>query len=745
MTYKDQQTRLLSILTTMDDIKKSTLSIQRYFKDNETPFNRAQYYNYRRILEEKGVEALIDQRSEGNNLKFTIEMKSFAKGILNNCKSLTSLDVQEEIKKEFGTIISETTINEFRRENNLTWMRPIIEKDTWNDSGASELIIALALKSGLIDALANRIVKFVNNKKESNEYIDSFSIEGNHIELRSNGKFTKEYNNSIQVRESRFKALDEKIPEKRFASMKIFSLSPDTIRRYCLAIFSLPLVTYNGKIRNVNSPRGNALKYLCNFNYKMATLDKYTRELKYLQISNELIDETAKFWINFWAQRKKSDNIFVCYYIDGNTKALWSSKPCYKGKVTMMGRVMNCLEQVFIHDGQGHPLYFQTFNGHADLGKNALRMIDKVTGFLNETTNIENQFSINRILIMDANGNGVKTLREISNSPYHYITILDLNQVNDRKIKNVYEEKRYDYGDANLIDCKIDLEDSKEKGYIFETRAVQVNWDNGKTSVLITSLPKELFPTDNVVKSYFDRWPFQELGFKNMKSGVNIHRIVGFGKKLVDNKKVIDKIEKLKEQLRMLEKELECPQKEIVCIEKDINARIQEERIYREKSKIVDGKRVLSKKDTKRLKEIQKKINKNQRKIKLIEKDNERKFKLLKEKRAELVRITDKKKIYHVDVELDQIMTCFKISFANVCCYLLEECFNGECLTIQRLFEDNFELQGKMQLQNGERTVLIERNPKQDEVMMRLEPAIDSINNMMIKDLKGNRYNISLV
>jgi hypothetical protein len=35
---------------------------------------------------------------------------------------------------------------------------------------------------------------------------------------------------------------------------------------------------------------------------------------------------------------------------------------------------MNCLENVFIHDGKGHPLYFQTFQGHADLGKQALEM-----------------------------------------------------------------------------------------------------------------------------------------------------------------------------------------------------------------------------------------------------------------------------------------------------------------------------------------------------------------------------------
>ncbi len=94
-------------------------------------------------------------------------------------------------------------------------------------------------------------------------------------------------------------------------------------------------------------------------------------ELKYLRISEELIATTARFWIDFWAKDLGAETLFACYYLDGNTKALWSSKACHKGKVTMLGRVMNCLEQVFIHDGHGHPIYFQTFNGHADLGKNA--------------------------------------------------------------------------------------------------------------------------------------------------------------------------------------------------------------------------------------------------------------------------------------------------------------------------------------------------------------------------------------
>lgn len=43
-------------------------------------------------------------------------------------------------------------------------------------------------------------------------------------------------------------------------------------------------------------------------------------------------------------------------------------------KVAMLGKAMNCSVPVFVHDGQSHPIYFQTFNEHANLGKNMLAM-----------------------------------------------------------------------------------------------------------------------------------------------------------------------------------------------------------------------------------------------------------------------------------------------------------------------------------------------------------------------------------
>jgi hypothetical protein len=145
------------------------------------------------------------------------------------------------------------------------------------------------------------------------------------------------------------------------------------------------------------------------------------------------------------------------------------------------------------------------------------------------------------------------------------------------------------------------------------------------------------------------------------------------------------------------------------------------------------------------LKRIQKEINSLKRKIKKIEKSQEKPFKSLKKKKKELARIIDKKRIYRVDVELDQIMTCFRISFANICAYLLDECFGGEKMTLERLFETIFDLRGKVRVKGDQRNVFIERNPKQEYIMRKLESALDVINRRGIKDTRGRKYKFELV
>ncbi len=737
-----QDDRVAAIVQTIHDVEQSPLSVNQYFKTHATPFGRAQYYLYKKTLEERGTQGLYDQRRQGNHTKVTQEVKSFMTGLLESHRSMPSSQVQRVLLNEYGIVLSTRRIKTFRQEHGLRGL-----ENSFQESGGAEVVIALALATGFIETITDAIYQHVQQQGASKRFRTSLSMPKDHPDLRSSGQFTADYNKVPAVSGTRFQSLDDKCHKKRWASMRIFFRSRASLKRYSLALFALPVVTVNGRVRSVDNPRGNALAYLCGYNYKAATLNKHLRDLKYLQISHDLIATTARFWIEFWSRRHQRVPLFICYYLDGNTKALWSSQSCHKGKVTMVGRVMNCLEHIFIHDGQGHPIYFQTFNGHADLGKHALSMMEQIGRAATESMDAEAapQFSVNSILIFDGGGNGVRTLRGLCSSDYHFITMLDANQVSERKLKTISQKKRYEYGDAWLVDCAIELEDSHEKGYLFETRAVQVWWDNGRLAVLITSVSEAVFSPDEVVKSYFERWPVQELNFKDMKSRVNIHRVVGYGKKLIDNLPVLEKIERLQRQINELEQTLAEPLHAIQKIDDTLQVRIEEERTYREKSQVVNGERKLPQDDAGRFQKLQRDINSLKRKRKAIEHGQGKLFTSLKKKRSELARIIDKKKIYRVDVELDQIMTCFKISFANICCYLLEKCFNGEKMTLPRLFESIFELRGQMRFEGEQRQIFITRNPKQEATMKKLEQAFDVINHMEIADINGYQYHFTLV
>ena len=642
--------------------------------------------------------------------------------------------MQTKIFDQFNTTISKTSLNSFRASESLTRITINVPEYQPQKSGGGEIFTFLAFYTNIIDIITKTITQRIDNIRQTESINQTKTFEPDHPEVRDHGKFTREYNQQEDVRNNRFKSIDEKIPLKNLSSMNIFLKSEKTISRYNLALLCLPLVTSNGKSSRVNRAKGNDLKFLSGYNYKDAALDRYLRELKYLKISDQLILETAKFWMDFWRYEQKEETYFVCYYIDGNTKPLWSSNRCYKGKATMLGRVMNCLENVFIHDGKGHPLYFQTFQGHADLGKHALNMATKLTQMLD---NPSAHIQVNRIIVFDAGGNGVKTLRGFNDSDEYYITILDENQTKDRKFKHQRLETRYKYGNADLVDCRIELVDSFEKGYIYESRAVIVNWDNDRKAVIVTDIPRELLDESEVVKKYFDRWPMQEKIFREEKSGVNIHRIVGYGKKIESYDKMDERHRKICETITNLKLKLEVPLMEIDAVEAQLTDLYQKERHLREKSIIVDGKRVLSEADAVNLQECESQINRCIRQKTKIEKEHKDDFDKFKISLDEEKRLRGKDKVYRIDTELDQIMTCFKMSFVNLCSFFLTKCFDNEKFELLTLMESIFQLNGSASVSSDRKVIDLEMNPKEPDLMDKLYNGLRILNTMPVYDLDG--------
>ncbi len=728
--------RIQDILKTIQKIKDSEKSVSIYFRTKRNvPFSKAQYYNYLNCLKRYGEEGLKDKRKDGNNRKLTQSIKDYISICIKEKPSISASQLRMKIQKQFDTDISKSSVNDFRKSKELSKQTLKEKKYEFKKSGGGEILTSLAFFSGILEVLTKTIVERVDEVRKSPSF-NSQTMKKDHPAFRVQGKFTKEYNQIKSVRKNRFKSIDEKIPKKNYSSMNIFRTSEKTISRYNLALLCLPLVTYNGKSSRVNRVKGNDLSFLCGYNYKDAALDKYLRELKYLKVSEKLIIETAKFWMDFWRDREPEETVFACYYIDGNTKALWSQDRCYKGKVTMLGRVMNCLENVFIHDGKGHPLYFQTFHGHADLGEHALSMITKLTKHFSD---VSSQISIKRVLVIDGGGNSVKTMRAFSSATddEYFITILDNNQVKERKFKHIRRKRRYRFGAAGLIDCRIELLDSTEKGYIYESRAVIVRWDNGRESVLVTNIPADLLDGSEITKRYFDRWPKQEKQFRDAKGPLNIHRIVGYGKKLEDYDNMKERYSKIKKTIKKLRTKLKNPLREIEKIEKELASLYRRERKLREKSKIELGKRVLDVSDSEELKQIKREIDKCLRSQKAIEKPHKEDFAKLKENLKEEGRIRFKDKVYRIDTELDQIMTCFKLSFANLCSFLLTQCMNHERYELVTLFESIFQLDGNVKITDSEKIIKLKRNPKEPMMMKKLETCIQKLNGMNIKNLEG--------
>jgi transposase len=729
-----EEERICKIITVIKNIKDSKLPITTYFKQNSVPFSREQYYRYCRTLQKSGEDGLHDKRNDGNYTKMTERIKDYIVSTVKENRSISSSQLQSKILNQFDVKISESSLNSFRASVSLTRVSTPKEKYKHQKSGGGEILTCLAFYTGIIEIFTRTIVERVNEIRQSPLFEQNKNIGEDFPDIRSRGKFTTEYNQLKSVRENRFKSIDEKIQWKNFSKMNIFKMSEKTISRYNLALLCLPLVTSNGKTSRVNRVKGNDFGFLCDYNYKDASLNRYIGELKYLKISDQLINAIAKFWVDFWRDESEEETYFACYYIDGNTKALWSSNRCHKGRVTMLGRVMNCLENVFIHDGKGHPLYFQTFRGHVNLGKHALNMLTKLTELLDDPSS---HVQVKRILVMDGGANGVKTLRAFNDCDEYFITILDDNQTNTRKFKHIREETSYKYGDADLIDCKIELLDSSEKGYISECRAVIVKWDNGRKSVLVTDIPHDLLDASEVTKKYFDRWPKQEKQFRDAKSGVNIQRIVGYGKKIEKYDRMDEKHSKLCEAITQLKLQLKNPLMKIEVIDEQLVDIYQQERILREKSKIIEGERILNEADSIELGHCEARINKYLRQQKAIEKEHKDDFKRLKRHLKEEMRIRNKDKVYRIDIELDQIMTCFKMSFVNLCNLFLTKCMDHERFELQTLFESIFQLGGETVVRGKEKTIELEMNPKEQELMDKLYDGLGVLNSMDIHDLNG--------
>lgn len=730
------------IVGVITDVKESKQSARRYFSTHDVPFSLRQYQTYLKAYKEKGINGLYDHREDGNARKIAPEIEHYLIGLLENNRELSVSDIISQINKRFEMDVKPRTINNFRKTHGLERIIKPVSRIEEVQFAGFEIISALAYHTGIVDAWSDAIKKHIESVKDTDLFKENRQLGADHSSERNKGRFTADYNKLNGVRTAKFDSIEEKIRHKDLSRLQLLDTQTKTILRKNLAVLSLPLITLNGSMRDINKSIGNALKQICGYNYKHATIDKYLRELKYLRISSNFIKATADFWIKFWAELNNEHPTLLCYYLDGNTKPLWSSKSCKKSKVTMLGRVMNCLEQVFVHDSFGNPTYFQTYSGNADLGSKALSLMEDIEDYLKA---VSSDGKVNRVMIMDSAANGVSTLRSIANANYYFITLLNENQINPRKFKHIQPPVRYEHGDADLGECAVELIDSKEPDYIFECRGIIIDWDKGKQTVAVTNLPTQIIDGSGVVKSYFDRWPSQELQFRSMKSAVSIHKVMGYGKKKIPDENMREKQEQVRKGIDKICSELKDVLDELGGLDQELVPFYKEERMLKETTAIKDGEREGDANTLSTLETCQKEINRIKRSISKLKKPHKTKFGKLQKLRKEWKRIQGKDHIYVVDVELDQLITCFRMSFVNLCSFFLSHCIEDGKMELQTLIQSFFMLGGSVTETTSERVITLNRNPKEPDMMGKLALGLDVLNSFNIMNVDGKKYSFQLM
>ena len=409
----------------------------------------------------------------------------------------------------------------------------------------------------------------------------------------------------------------------------------------------------------------------------------------------------------------------------------------------MLGRVMGCLESVFIHDGLGHPIYFETYPGHAPLGEYILSMFEKIEAVIEEVPGSKTTSC--RAIVMDSASNSVKTLRTFAaQDKYHYITGLDDNQVSPRKIRSRSRPQRYRYGPATLRDTSIELTDSQDNKYLIAPRAIIINWDNKKKFTLITSIPKALVDASEIVWSYFQRWPAQEMIFRRMKAAVSLNRVCGYGRKLVVNERVKEKLKELEAKKARLELKALPVLKKIDEHDQAIIKLIPREFRLRQKTTIKDGVRNIPIRIREEFAKVSAQIRMHEKAKKAIEKEHRKVLKPYRETMKEWMRLQRKVEVYHVDVELDQIMTYYRASLAHLCAYFIKHFLDGKPIAMAMLIYRMGQLSAGIEVTRRERKVTLKASRKDKSMMEMLGPAIEKLNDLQIHGHANRLYRFAL-
>jgi hypothetical protein len=723
---------------------------------------RSSFRRWKERYAKYGFDGLLDWRLPPKAATTPAEVRIAICTLRRNDPNIGVEAVVKHVAQHHQFNISETTVKLILREEGLARPRGRVAGDSRSgeqhlELGGMKLVEAALEETGYIRALSIAVGEQLAAvpPPESPAPVDT-------SERDDWGRFLPGYNERYRKGEGEdigpgFVSVEHKRVGLDPSRLHVNGARLQIIERKMLGLMTSPLLG-GGRWDGIRAARGALLEELCGFEYMPATLDLFSRELKYVGVANTLWEVHARLWLKQTAAWGDERNAIVLY-IDETNKPVWTELFSQASKVSSVGKVMPSLETVSFHSGYGVPLWMVTYSGHAPLVK-------AVPNLLNRFRNLNDEAEIGRLVVIDAEGNSVPFLKQLQQgSPARaWVTRLRPSMVEGKRIFNRTNYQPYRDGDR-IRTGLVDLNDPEAPQKIFRIRVVEIDRRSKGTVTYIgasTLLDEQDWKPAQIADLYFDRWPNQEANFRAVNQALGFKQVHGYGKQLVDNVTVTTELDELGQKICRAEEQVEQRREELnrqqeLLHEQEKLLRRSErhnETLTRQLQERVSTGQKISPKlrelaaDKKATEQQVRKqtqaVSRFERKTDQLSRQLERQRKQLEQYQERQASLESRRRIFKHDVELDSIFSVLKVGLVLIIMFVLKEYFGGARMEAVTFLERIATLPARLRILPKVEILTFAYNQRDPDVMALLIQHCEAINARGLRTRSGRTLRVQI-